>query len=479
MGEGRAQRSTRAAESLEHDRAAAVPKDRRGADARSPRAAVWLMSVTSVLSPMAGVLTQPVLARALGPDGRGVLAAALAPAALAVAAGTLGLPDAVTFYVAKHPRWRRPVLIWGMVLTLVAGVLGASIVVAFSERLSGGNGALTNYIVFAAILSVPTLVMGVFGGVASGMQLWGRIAIQRSAALLIRVGALVVLYFTGSLNVVTAIIVTTAAPLASGVLYLSLLSRINVDPPAERVSVIVRTVVSYGARVWVGSVASMTLSRVAAILIVPLSTPLQLGFFSVAQTISDVPLVVALGIQGAVFGLSSKDPDINRVATVARMVTILTSFGCGAMAASVQFWLGPLFGAGFSGALLPTLLLLASSVVCVPGIMASSGIAALGRPTLRSVAIFSTLLVNAGLLIVLVPVWGAAGASLASLAGNIVFSGVLLAMLSKLSGVAFVRFLPLRVEDFKMLYREIERALGGVVARLLHPRASSGDSTPR
>ena len=43
------------------------------------RRAVFLVTVSSFLVPAAGLLTQPVLARALGAGGRGELTAALAP----------------------------------------------------------------------------------------------------------------------------------------------------------------------------------------------------------------------------------------------------------------------------------------------------------------------------------------------------------------------------------------------------------------
>ena len=83
------------------------------------RRAVVLMSATSLLVPAAGVVTAPILAHARSVDGRGELAAALAPAALMLNAATLGLPDSLTYHIAKVPQIARSVLARASLVTTV------------------------------------------------------------------------------------------------------------------------------------------------------------------------------------------------------------------------------------------------------------------------------------------------------------------------------------------------------------------------
>ena len=87
------------------------------------RRAVLLVTVSSFLVPAAGVLTQPILARALGVEGRGELALALAAPGLALAVATLGLPEALVYYLAKHPRITRPALLLASLVVLGLGVV--------------------------------------------------------------------------------------------------------------------------------------------------------------------------------------------------------------------------------------------------------------------------------------------------------------------------------------------------------------------
>ena len=119
------------------------------------RRAVLLVTVSSFLVPAAGLLTQPILARALGAGGRGELTAAMAPSALALAIATLGLPEALTFYLAKHPRLTRPALLWA---TLVASCLGVLCLVAAYLAvpfLSAGYASLGRLILLAMVVDHP------------------------------------------------------------------------------------------------------------------------------------------------------------------------------------------------------------------------------------------------------------------------------------------------------------------------------------
>ena len=52
-------------------------------------------------APLASLATAPIMAHALGVDGRGAVAAVTAPILLATSLGTFGLPAAVTYSIAR------------------------------------------------------------------------------------------------------------------------------------------------------------------------------------------------------------------------------------------------------------------------------------------------------------------------------------------------------------------------------------------
>lgn len=432
------------------------------------------MTASSVLVPVAGVLTQPILAHALGVEGRGELAAALAPAALALAAATLGLPDALTFYLAKHPAVTRRALAVATMVTLTLGLVCLGTVDVAGPFLSGGDGDLARLILLAMAITVPALLVGVLRGAASGRQLWTEVAVERVASTILRVVSLGTLAILGALTVFSAVVATTVVPVVAGFIYWRLLLKppsLLEEPPFD--GAVSRKVVSYGSRVWLGSIASMVLSRLDQLLMTPLSSVEQLGYYSVAVTIADVPLIVVLAIAGAVTGVNSRSNDPQQITDSARLTVILGLLGCGALAAVAPLMIPILFGAEFGPSTLPTVMLIASAFLCIPGLMASAGLSSHGRPGLRSVGLLVTLVVNVGCFVILVPVFGAPGAATTSLLSNVVLTTYMVVAASRVMGVPVRDFVVLRRSDFVRVWGEV-RSLPTRLGARRRARSSAG-----
>ncbi len=441
------------------------------------RRAVVMMTASSFLVPAAGLLTAPLLARALSTDGRGELAAALAPAALMLAAATLGLPDALTYFLAKRPRMTRPALFWASLITTGLGLVCLLAVYLALPFLSGGDGVLARLILLATALTVPALVVNVFRGAATGHQMWMAIAVERLINTALKVLTFGLLFVARDLTVLAAVLVTCLTVLVAGVVYLPLLRRPAADltddgstaeSPADPALVgegVVRPLVSFGSKVWLGSVASMMLARAAQLLMTPLSSVEDLGLFIVASTVSDVPLVVALAIQGALFGVNSKARDAAQVTSTARLTLLVALFGCLVLGGTLPLWIVPLFGPEFRAALVPTLMLLFSALLCIPGLMAATGLSAWGRPGLRSLGLSVTLVVNIAMFVLLAPRYGVYGACWTSIASNVLMTTYMILMSRRTMSVRGRDFWLIRGADVRRVWAE-----GMSIVRRLNPR---------
>ncbi len=430
------------------------------------RRATLLMTSTSMLVPLGGLVTAPVLAQGLGAAGRGELAAALAPATLMLGIATLGLPEALTFVIAKRPSITRRALGWASLATVGLGAVSVALVWVLLPFLSAGHPELARLILVATIWNVPALVVAVLRGAATGRQWWGLVAWERVALTVARVGVLFALLIAGHLTVETAVLASVIMPVLSGLVYVGLLRR----PPAgadhdvedPRVAA---PMFRYGSVVWLGSIASMVIGRLAGLLMLPMAGAEALGLYTVATTIADVPLVVALAIQGALFGVSSRSSDATRVTSTSRISMVIGLAGVAVMGVTLPWWLGPLFGDGFTAAAWPTVILLASAVVLIPGLMASSGLAAWGRPALRSAALIGSLVVYAAAFVLLVPTWGAWGAAWSGIAGTTTLTAFSVIAGARVLGVGAREFLlPGRADLF------LARAEIGQLARRLTGR---------
>ena len=428
------------------------------------------MTLSSFVVPAGGVLTAPILAQALGATGRGELAAAMAPAALILPVATLGLPDAITSLLAKQPHLTRRALAGATFVTSALGVLcliGALVALPF---LSAGNSELARLIVFSTAMTIPALVVGPFRGAAVGRQMWGFVAVERVVNALLRIIVFGVLWMLGDLTVFSALLVSCVTPLVAALIYCRLLTRPpqQTDRDVPFAGGTLKPLVSFGAKIWFGAVAEMLLGRIGQILMTPLSSTRDLGLYIVASTISDVLLVVAVAIQGALYGLNSRSNDASRVTATARL-TLVVGFVPGVLiACTLHWWIRPVFGAEFAGAVIPTVMLLASALICIPGLMAAAGLSAWKRPALRSIGLVVSLVVNLSAFILLVPTFGVIGACLTSILTNVIMTGFMVTVASRIMKVPALDFVVPQRGDIELLCREGRQLAGRT--RLLKPK---------
>ncbi|WP_138758762.1 oligosaccharide flippase family protein [Modestobacter altitudinis] len=423
------------------------------------------MTGTSLLVPVVGVVTAPILAQALGVAGRGEAAAALAPNALVVATATLGLPEALTYHLATRPWATRRALVSTSVISTLLGALCFLCTLLWAGFLSGGDGELADLIVLATAFAVPTLLVNLLRGAASGRQMWGAVAAERLVNSLLRLVALGCLALFGVLDVRLAVIVMFSAPIVAGIAYWKLLTHPPERDLADNGMGVTPALLGFGSRIWLGAVASMLTGRLSQLLVTPLSNTEQLGLLVVAITISDVPFIVATAVRDVMFGVNSRTADAARLATTSRLATLIGFSGSAALAATVPYWIGPVFGEGFTGATSATWILLLAAVANVPGLIAGAGLGAWGRPGLRSVALVIALATNLGAFLLLVPPLGALGAALAGLISGTAVSVFAVFAAARVVGVPPARFVIPRRSDFALLVSEGQALLGKVRRR--------------
>ena len=382
--------------------------------------AMTLVTASSMLVPVIGLATAPILTHSLGIAGRGSAGAAMAPNLLIVGGATLGLPQALVYVLAKSPLLTRVALLWACAVSLVIGIAALVGVAVGGTYLSDGDADLAHLMFVGAVLALPALVVGLLRGAATGRQLWASVALERTVNSVLRLLALSILGASGKLTVASAIFVMCGAPVVAGLVYLPLLKRPDDDGDTPQPSgKVLPRLVGFGAQVWLGSVATMLMARLSQLLVTPLSTVEQLGLLIVAITISDVPYIVSQTVREVSFGVNSAEGNLPRLLTTSRVATLVAVVGSLVLGGTLPLWIARVFGPGFDAAIIPTWLLLGASCVAVPGLIAGAGLDSVGRPSLRSGALVTALLANFCGLLALTPHFGASGAALAALVSSL------------------------------------------------------------
>lgn len=420
--------------------------------------------ISLLLGPLAAFITAPLLARALGQDGRGELAAANAPVLFTTAVLTFGLGEAGTYFVARNRHENQALARRVLLLFAGLGLLAGLATWAVSPLLAAGNEDLQAHLVISALLTPPTFLVFGLRAVASGAHAFALQARESFVTNGLRLVVIAVLFATGELTVFSAVLVMLLSPLAGGLVLLPVLRRLPrsgaVGPPRYR------DLFGYGHRIWLGALSGIVLSRVDQLLMVPLSGEQELGLYAVAVSIGELPTVVAAGVRAVVFSADAADAeaDAERSAARLQMLSRLTSTATAVVAVpliAVLPWALPVvFGQDFERSLLPSAILVLATVAGSAGSVAGSGLSARGRPGLRSLSMLFAAVANMAVFFAAVPHCGALGAALATLVGAWVAGTANVFWLRKAFGMPFAAFYGLRRSDVSLVLSTVRRRSG-------------------
>jgi len=412
-----------------------------------------MTALGNAVTPVAALVTLPILSYTLGVTGRGEIAAATAPLLLAVTAATFGIPEAVAYLVAKSPAALPGVARRGAWLILLSGALATVICVLASTMLAGGDPALGRLIVVASLAVIPTTVVLILRACAAGLQRWRLVAVEQALTAVLRLAGIAGLAVAGRLTPLSAVIVIAAAPVLGGLAYLPLRHhhRRAAVPGADPVGASTRHIVSYGSRIWIGSLTGVLLARLDQTIMTPLAGTYQLGLYAVAASVGDAALILHSAVRDVTFTSDAARQDDARLCASARISGFLSIAVAMTLAALIPVGLPLVFGPDFAPAIPAALWMLAAVVVVAPGSIAGAGLSARGHPGLRSVSLLVACVVNVVVLLLLVPVLGATGAALATLAGNLIASQLNIAFLGRRSTIPARQFYGLRRTDIAIM----------------------------
>ncbi|MHA7269801.1 oligosaccharide flippase family protein [Arthrobacter sp. HLT1-20] len=410
-----------------------------------------LTAFSYLFVPVAALVSAPILAQTLGVDGRGAVAASTAPLLLAVSIFALGLPQAVVHFVASTPSAVAYLLRPIITIQLLVGLLGSLLIMLTASILAGSDPGLTSLVLLVAPMLPATLIVGVLRGLASGLHRWTLVTIERCLTEFLKLVSFVVLMWTGNLTVLTAVVVTVVSAVASGFTYTVLLRDRSTWKQTDLPRLPLKEVLSYGMRIWVGSLSGVLLTRMAQVIMTPLSSVSQLGYYVVAVNVSDASLLANNAVRDVTLASDSAQQRTDR-ATLSARCSLLISAAMGiVIVGSMPFWFTSLFGEEFAPAMALVAMLVFANVAGVPGSVAGAVLSSRGHPGKRSTSLLIAAVINIVLLVFLLPPFGAFGAAFATLIGNLVASNMNIYFAMRLLKIHAMDFYIPRLNDFRVL----------------------------
>jgi O-antigen/teichoic acid export membrane protein len=429
-----------------------------------------------------GAVTSVIVARALGPEGKGVFTLVFLLPALLASLGSFGLSAANVFFLRRGQAAAGTLLSNGILFALAIS-LAVSAILALGWRwiapailpgVSPGLAAIGILTLPLALLMdyALSLLLGYQRLLRFNVAGFGAAAISlvflAAALLLLRPDPAEAAVAKLLATIVSAAVVLLALRGAAG------RERFQLRPRLE----VLRRSLSYGAREHLGNVAMFLAYRVDLFFVAAFAGAKAVGIYSIAVMLAEVFFYLPNAISTVLFPRLAGS-DLSRSGIEAARATRVTSFVVGAGALVSIPLVAPIIGFAFSSAFLPAApaylaLLPGIYALCLSKVLSPYFTGAMGKPGLAARAAIIAVAVNVPLNVLLIPSFGIVGAAVASSIAYAVHAVLLVRLFMRHAGISLGSILVPRSEDLRWIVanvRGLAAARGRASAAAPGPKA--------
>jgi O-antigen/teichoic acid export membrane protein len=365
-----------------------------------------------------GVLTGVLLARTLGPSGRGALAAVVLWPTMLWTVGNLGVVDSVTFLSARKTAPSRSIVSTSLGLALVQsvililiGLVLVPIVLARQEA-----SVVRDCLIFLA--SIPTSLVTLYlASVLNGTHRFVAFNVVRITVFVGNAVGLVVLAIASDLTVTSAMLAYLASQVVTVITAAALvLPHLGGMVRPERG--LSREMMAYGWRSQLSSISNLLNERVDQLVISIVFAPASLGLYVVAWTMTSLSSMIGFSVALAALPAVAKADSADDRRSQAHEYVFLTALSTTAVVIPLVV-LAPeilriVFGPDFVPATDVTRILLVASIALGTGRVLGAALKGVNRPLDAGIAEGAGLAVTAVGLAVLLPLLDLKGAAITS-----------------------------------------------------------------
>lgn len=399
--------------------------------------------IFSGLTLIANLVTGIVVARALGPYGRGVTIALSTVAQLVGFVFAGGAAQSLSYFIARRPEdGPRLFTTWTLMLLPLAAVAIAITELLLPTIFSANSGEAVEIGRWFMFIIVIVIGLELNYGLLLGTKDYVAYNLLRLAPMVLAALTLIALWALDELTIKSTLIGTNVAyllVLAIGMV--RAVRRVGVGPVDLRLGL---TSLWFGVRGQGSTVASNVTARLDVAMLPAYVTASQVGLYSVATNISLIVYQLSNTFAGVVIPAAASDTERSRVKVIGSLWASLAIAAIIAVGLAVfaRPLLGLVYGARFRDAAEPLLLLLPGAVLFAGSAILGAGVYAAGRPfTATFVQLVGMTVTIVGLVVFL----STGGITAAALVSTVSYSTVFVAMLiayQRVSDTPWRAFLP-------------------------------------
>ena len=423
--------------------------------------------LSTLVSNTVGFFVAILLARALGPDGRGVMALFHAAVSLGFAFLNLGVGAAAFYFVTRREVSGRQAMEAGLSVSLVAAgfaLAGVAITaVFFEQRLEGRDLPYA-----LVILAIPALIqLRVLDGL---LRAEGRFGVMNLLDLALPLSMLLCLggvELTAGLTVPRAVWAWTLSYCVPLLLGYALIGRSS-WPRGLAGPKLLRKLATFGGQGQLTNLIQLFNYRLDVFLILIFVNTAGVGLYTVASSQTEGLWIIANSVAIVLLTNITAGDAANAARVtpvVCRNTLLVTAVGAIGAAIIAGLWIPVVFGSSYAASVLPYLWLLPGTVALSGSKILAAYVFSRGRPIINAWIALATLLVTLPTDVVLISLFGVPGAAAGTSLGYCFTLALSAIAYRRLSGSAILEaLLPRRsdvaiyVDGLRSLRRRLRRS---------------------
>lgn len=370
------------------------------------------------LSLVIGVISSIIIARTLGPSGKGILDLYFLLIMLIVEFGLLGVNSGLLYYLANQHKPLAEVHGSAIAYSLVSGVLVATIGISLMHFWQSIlPGLPTNFILLAFLLSPFLFYGGLWANLMTGVNLAPIVYKVQFFYSSLSVLGIVFLWWKQILTSGSAIYLSAVICLLSGMINFIILGR-NSNFQLHPSRPLLSDSLKYGLKIYPGFIANWLHFRVDQLMINWFIGVSGVGLYALSVRWAEMLWLIGFGIINAgLYRISSEDKESSYILTkkLFKLVFILSGSAGLVLALLSTPLFGLFYGEPFNASVLPLIILIPGVVAWDAGRVLSQHISFnRGKPYLCTMAALIGMVVNIGGNLFAIPRWGINGAAATS-----------------------------------------------------------------
>ncbi len=380
------------------------------------RSAGWVLA-SQVTSLLLRFPLSVVLARGLGPAGKGDLSLVQLVTSLSLALVSLGMPSAVTYLAAQRRVGGRSVLRFSLVFAAVPAGLLAALSLLIGDWVIAEFVKVSSpiHLLLACVAIFPSLVQLFLSSYLIGLGEIRLTSLTNVGLLGLQLVLAAMLAIAGALTPLTAVLAWIATTMI-GTLWFA--SNALKRGPREGLSSrgVLREGYTYGLASWAAGAVGLLALRLDMLLVSALVTVSAVGIYSITVTLAEMLFFIPRAVGQVLIPKVAASPEEGasvsaRMLRIVWPVTLLAGVALGALA---WVFVPILYGPDFLQVRTVFWLLVPGTVMSAVAGAAGAYHAGSGHPVRTLWANVANLTINVGANLVLIPRYGIAGAAVSS-----------------------------------------------------------------